>query len=537
MNLFRLKFILNKVKCGLSKTAKAAPIVLLPEYTLRLLRTQLQIVFCLALVAVLVPLPQANAQKIKPTPRALFLNATEDVPKNVILLIGDGMGEEHIIAASMYANGTHDESLLELAPYQAKMMTHSANSPITDSAASATAMATGQKVNNGVISVDIPGDGQRLETALEYFRDRCKSTGLVVTSVINHATPAAFASHAYSRVEYRSLLENYFQLVLPDVIMGGGAGAEGDTYATDAGYTIVSNRAGLDSLVPEDADKVYGRFGYGDMPFEHEYQLGMNAFYDEHPHLSEMTAKSLELLEDDEDGFFLLVEGSRIDHAGHGNALPHMIHEVLEFEQTVQTVLEWAEGRDDTLVIVTADHETGGLLVTQNLGAGEFPSSTWSTTAHTATDVNVYAWGPNAELVTGVIDNTDIYGILTANNIDMPSCAIENAPPQTTTALPPPPRETSDVTLRWQTDSETNVSGFQIMRSTDGVFDHSVPLTTDLILADGSGSYEYTDVGRLVYVDYTYWLVIVGDDGATTVTDQVDVPRSRYIGFIPLVSL
>jgi len=477
MNLFCLKFVSNKTKRNFCKAAKTAFIAVRPEYTFRLLRIHLQLVLCLTLVAISVPsyAPMANAQTNKPTPRAMFMGTTTGLPKNVILLIGDGMGEEHIMAASIYANGTHNRSVLESAPYQAKMKTHSANSSITDSAAAATAMATGQKVNNGVVSVRIPGDGQHLETALEYFRDRCKSTGIVSTSVINHATPAAFASHSYSRVDYTSLLKNYFQLVLPTVIMGGGPGVNGDTYATDAGYTIVSDRSELE-------------------PYEHEYQLGMNNFYDEHPHLSEMTSKSLELLEDDEEGFFLLVEGSRIDHA----------------------------------------HETGGLLIEQNLGVGVIPSHVWATTGHTAADVNVYAWGPNAEYVTGRIDNTDIYSILTANNVDMPSCAAQDAP---TTALPPPQSETSDVTLRWQTESEANVSGFQVMRSVDGVFDHSVPVTADLIPADGSGSYEYTDSGRLLHIDYTYWLVIVSKDGATTITDQVDVPRSRYINFVPLVSM
>lgn len=499
------------------------------------LSRQARLLFCFVFILSITPPYDAHpvqAEPARPIPVASFFAATESAPKNIILMIGDGMGDEHVIASGMYANGVHGSLAFESAPYQALMKTYSANSSVTDSAASATAMATGKKVNNGVVSVDRPGNGQSLQTSLEYFRDRCKATGVVVTSVIDHATPAAFAAHANSRSEYLTLLKKYFQSVKPNVIMGGRPDIDPEPYASEAGYTILSNRAELESLPPTNNAKVYGGFGAGDMDYEFEYQLGLNDFYDEQPHLSEMTTKSLEILEQDPDGFFLMVEGSRIDHAAHANALPQMVHELLEFEKAVDAVLTWAEGRSDTLVIVTADHETGGLVVTQNLGQGALPQVYWGTSAHTGTDVKVYAWGPNAEMVTGEIDNTEIYDITIANAAERVDCATQTSQQPDV----PPVADTTEVTLSWQTNSESLISGFHIMRSLDDVYDHAVLITTELIPVAGSSNYEFTDVGISRDVDYTYWLVIVGTDGSTTVSDQIDVPRSRYLNFLPILS-
>lgn len=488
---------------------------------------------CLLVLVVAPPYASLQAQTSPADPSQFEARRTlrQSAPKNVILLIGDGMGDEHVLAAGMYANGVPNSLAFEKAPYTAKMQTHSANSTITDSAAAATAMATGRKVNNGVISMSVPGKGQQLETALEFFRNRCKSTGMVVTSVINHATPAAFSAHSFSRVEYASLLEQTFEYGAPDVVMGGGPIENGDPAARAAGYKIVTNRSELDAIDPSDDAKIYARFGNGDMAFEHEYDLGLNSFYSVYPHLSEMTAKSLELLETDEDGFFLMVEGSRIDHAGHGNALPHMVEELLEFEKTVETVLDWAADRDDTLVIVTADHETGGLRVQQSLGQGNMPRVLWTTSAHTALNVPVYAWGPNADMISGQIDNTYIYDVLTANSSAVADCAEDQSPAAPISPAP----DTIDVTLRWQANERSTVSGFHIMRSADGVFDHAVAITSQLIPATESTSYEFTDTGLSVNLDYTYWLVIVSDDGTVTVSDQIDVPRTQFLGLLPII--
>jgi hypothetical protein len=130
-----------------------------------------------------------------------------------------------------------------------------------------------------------------------------------------------------------------------------------------------------------------------------------------------MVAKALAALESHPGGFFLMAEGGMIDQAGHAKDLPRNIHETLEFSRAVQVALTWAAGRTDTLIVVTADHETGGLTVTKDNGPGQYPSVTWSTTGHTAANVPVFAKGVGAEQVYGVLDNTDIYRICTGKTI------------------------------------------------------------------------------------------------------------------------
>jgi alkaline phosphatase len=324
--------------------------------------------------------------------------------RNIILCIGDGMGPEHVKAARYYA-GTN--LFFESFPYQADLETTSANAAITDSAAAATAMATGLKVNNGVISLRLPGDGGELETLLEYFKQRGKSTGLVATSTITHATPAAFGAHETSRTNTEAIANDYLTQTRPNVLFGGGGQGMTAAAALSAGYTVVRDTNGLFALDLDTETFVSGQFGNGYMPYEYD-GLG------ELPHLHEMTEVALKLLGNDPDGFFLMVEGSRIDHAGHANDLARNIQETLEFARTVECISDWMGIRTDTLLLVTADHETGGLVVTTNNGAGNLPDATWSTTGHTATPVALYARGLNAHLATNVVDNTQIYDLAIA---------------------------------------------------------------------------------------------------------------------------
>jgi alkaline phosphatase len=337
---------------------------------------------------------------------AIPANALPTGPKNVILLIGDGMGFEQVDAAGMYLNGSEGTLSFESFTNQGEITTYSANSSVTDSAAAATAIATGHKVNNGVISMADPGDGSELQTMLEHFGQTGKSTGLVTTTYITHATPAAFGAHEPSRNNTSQIATDYLSQSRPNVLFGGGGNGISASAASGAGYSVVTDRAGLFGLDTETASMVAGLFGTTHLPYEYD---GLGAL----PHLSEMAERALNILDNDPDGLFLMVEGGRIDHAGHSNDLARNIYETIEFADTTQVVLDWAVDNPDTLVLVTADHETGGLSVLANNKEGNLPSVSWSTTGHTGVNVPVYAWGINSDLVSGVLDNTDIYEIAT----------------------------------------------------------------------------------------------------------------------------
>jgi alkaline phosphatase len=322
----------------------------------------------------------------------------------MIVMIGDGMGFEQVAAAGMYLNGSEGTLCFEGFEHQGQVETYSADSWVTDSAAAATAIATGYKVNNGVISMGYPGGGEELKTLLEYYKEYGKSTGLVTTTYMTHATPAAFGAHERSRSYKSNIARDYLQQTRPNILFGGGRNGMSISSAVSAGYTVVTDAAGLYGLDVNSETMVSGQFGNSSLPYEYD---GLGSL----PHLSEMTAVALEILDNDPDGFFLMVEGGRIDHAGHSHHIRRNVHETIEFGNAVQEVIDWASGRDDTLIVVTADHETGGLRVIRNNGAGNYPSVSWSTGSHTGVNVPVYAWGVNADLVSGVIDNTEIFEI------------------------------------------------------------------------------------------------------------------------------
>ncbi len=324
----------------------------------------------------------------------------------VILFIGDGMGFEQVDAASIYLTGETGGLMFESFPHAGELTTYSADSSATDSAAASTAIATGVKVNNGVISMAYPGDEGELETLLEYYRDQGKSTGLVTTAAMTHATPASFGAHETSRYNVSEIAADYLYQSRPNVLFGGGAEGLSVSEAEGAGYTVVTTYAEMAALDTEAETLVSGQFGSSHLQFEF---VGLGDL----PHLSEMVSTALDLLDNNPDGFFLMVEGGRIDHAGHDNNLERAIDEVLEFDRSVQVAMTWAEGRNDTLILVTADHETGGLTVLGNNGSGVYPDVTWSSWNHTAVNVPIYAWGFNAGLISGVMDNTEIVGVVT----------------------------------------------------------------------------------------------------------------------------
>jgi alkaline phosphatase len=352
--------------------------------------------------------------------------------KNVILMIGDGMGFEQVKAASLYAYGREGGLLFEKY-YRGEVTTHSANSYLdknhaTDSAASTTAMATGQKVDQGVISQK---SSEPIRTILEQLKEQGKATGLVTTVPLTHATPAGFGAHTDNRGNYSDIAQDYLKQTRPNILFGAYyANGKGMTEekARQADYTVVKTREQMRHMVwavdQDFTEEVFmaGLFWPDEMPWEYDYynpykilfpeEKSKSLCYDAVPHLSEMTAAALSVLDNDPDGFFLMVEGGKIDWAGHNNVIEHNVFETLEFAKAFQAVLNWAESRDETLILVTADHECGGLTVVKNRGKGFMPAVFWGSKSHTGANVPIYATGQGAEEFVGVIDNTEIATII-----------------------------------------------------------------------------------------------------------------------------
>lgn len=331
--------------------------------------------------------------------------------RNVILLIGDGMGLEQVKAGGMYLNGDAGTLPFEQFPFHALVTTYSASSEITDSGAAATAMATGRKVYNEVISEALPGNGAELYTVLEYARDNRLATGLVTTTQITNATPASFGAHTDSRDNQDDIAHDYLYQTRPNVLFGGGYPTMTISLAMGSDYTVVINRDDLLNLNTEAHSYVFGRFGDSYLPYEVD---GLGDL----PHLSEMAGTALRVLDNDPDGFFLMIEGGRIDTAAHNQDITRMVGEMAEFARTTQVVIDWAQDHPDTLIVVLADHETGGLQIVQNSGAGMVPAVTWSTTRHTAADIGVWVSGGGLDKLPAQLDNTQIYKLITGQPLD-----------------------------------------------------------------------------------------------------------------------
>lgn len=354
--------------------------------------------------------------------------------RTIVLMIGDGMGYEQVKAASLFAWGKNGKLTMQNLPVKGSCTTYDAGGPnhTTDSAAAGTALATGVKANNGVLSMRIPGDGSKLPTILELAKKRNWRTGLVATSYVTHATPAAFASHVKSRNLYGPIAAQMLRTTQPDLILGGGGKGMNIADARLAGWATATTRDQLDALLDQPRTKVKriaGLFGEGHMPYEYEYAMRIDPRYDRLPHLSEMTAAALEYLGDGKsEGMFLMIEGSRIDHAGHMNDIHRNILETLEFDNAVRTVLEWARTRPNVLVIVTADHECGGLTVDKSNGRGIWPNVSWSSKGHTNVEVPVFAAGTGAGEFAGKMDNIEIFSKMKAF-MDAPLAELKQASP------------------------------------------------------------------------------------------------------------
>ncbi len=330
--------------------------------------------------------------------------------RHIILLIGDGMGEAQMDAASIFGFGAPGLLSFEELPYRATVRTQAAEGTVTDSAAAVTAMMTGHKVSYGVLNTAIPGDGSRLAIVSEMLKDRGWAVGVVSTAFFSHATPAGILAHTGSRSDYEVIADQIIDF-RPDVLLGGARYITDDE-ALAAGYTVVKDREAMLALPAAWDGPVFGAFSPDMMPFELD---GLGTA----PHLFEMTETALERLSRDEEGFFLMVEGALIDTACHDTSLERAVWETLAFSQAAEVAIRFAEAHpEDTLLIVTADHETGGLEVTRNNGAHQTPEVVWHTADdagrafHTTTPVSYFGLGPGADPGAPQIDNTDIHDIM-----------------------------------------------------------------------------------------------------------------------------
>ena len=314
-------------------------------------------------------------------------------------MIGDGMG-----LTQMYAVYTvkKDKTNMSRCKYIGLVNTSSIDDLITDSAASGTAIATGNKTNNGYLGVD--KDGNKLVTILEIAEKHGKATGLVATAAITHATPASFIAHNINRGDYEGIAKDFLKTDI-DLFFGGGKNHFSERKDS---LNLIDSLLAHDYNIVFDVDKI--------STIKNGKTAGL--FYDEHPpkrlegrndFLEKASLKAIEILDNDEDGFFIMIEGSQIDWACHDNDLKYLLDETLEFDDVVGKVLDFAEKDGETLVIITADHECGGFTVVDgDLEKGTIIGN-FSSGDHTPVMVPLYAYGPGAEDFCGVYDNTEIF--------------------------------------------------------------------------------------------------------------------------------
>lgn len=314
-----------------------------------------------ALFAALLAGAPVAAPGAEPVARAVAPAGTRppDAPRNVIFLIADGMGP----AYASLARGVAGRPLALDSIVVGSSSTGAADSPVTDSGAAATALACGVHTLNQAIGVCPAGLPRR--SVLEAAESRGMATGLVATSRITHATPAAFAAHVPHRNDEDAIAAQMLERGI-EVLLGGGArhflpeGAGGRRRdgrdlveeARRRGVTFVADRDALRGAGP---GPVLGLFAASHM----SYALDRDPARE--PSLPEMARAAIERLARDPDGFFLMVEGSRVDHAGHVNDAASAAREAIEFDEAVAAALAFARADGRTLVVVTADHETGGL--------------------------------------------------------------------------------------------------------------------------------------------------------------------------------
>ena len=320
--------------------------------------------------------------------------------KNVIVMIGDGMGVEQVACGWVLNGGSLN---MEQCPVTGFSRTYAVDQLITDSCAGGSALATGVKTNYGFMACD--PDGNPVPSLLHDAQEKGMKTGVAVTCRINDATPIDFVGHSTDRHDEAGIAAQYVDSGV-DFLSGGGIqfwqnredGRDLVKEMTDKGYTFVDN---LEDLNKVKEGRVLGLFA----PLEMEPAL------DRGPVLEDCAMKAIELL-DNRKGFFLMVEGSSIDDWCHRHKVGYMAEELFDFDRTVGKVLKWAEQDGHTLVIITADHSTGGLTLINGNLAERSVKVHFSTKGHNSILVPVYAYGPHAEEFEGVHENAEVAAII-----------------------------------------------------------------------------------------------------------------------------
>lgn len=332
--------------------------------------------------------------------------SSEATGRSVILIIGDGMGYPQLEAASLSIYGKKQALFTQQMSHRGEIHTHSHSDEITDSGAAATAMGTGQKTNNGYVgrnknAVDVPN-------IFEIAKRSGIHTGIITTVPISHATPAGFASHGDDRKHTDRIVDQLLSRSRPNILFGS-AEQINEKWASFKGYDVVKDRNSFMKWSPKTVTDFYvsGQFGESNIPLYKDKNTQL-------PSLPELTAKALEVLPQP---FFLLIESGMIDWGGHEGDIGKVISEVHALEDSVLEINDWMKNKKDVTVIVTADHETGGLIVEgppKTPGAlpphrFTAPLNDIGSLKHTAQKVPVFAMGADAYRVETLDDNTELF--------------------------------------------------------------------------------------------------------------------------------
>lgn len=323
-------------------------------------------------------------------------------PTNIVFVIGDGMG---LTQATAFMYNNEGKIALERCKSIGLHKSHAANNLITDSAAGATAFSTGKKTNNAYVGID--SDGKSHETLLEEASRKGHATGIVVSSTIVHATPASYIAHNKNRDAYEEIALDIIDSGC-DLLIGGGQ--KYFTRRKDS-LDLMLKLKSKNYYVTDYFNEDYGSFK---LPL-HQKIMYFTADGDPLPYsqgrdyMIKASLDALNYLDVRNDrSFFLMIEGSQIDWGGHANDIKYVMEEMKEFNMMLNKILDWAEKEGNTLVIITGDHETGGLAINPGSQMGNLTTQ-FTTTSHSGVMIPVYAFGPGAEEYCGIYENTELY--------------------------------------------------------------------------------------------------------------------------------